>query len=271
MVLFPHCKINLGLFVLEKRADNFHNIETVFYPVDLCDALEIVPEKTKTVFNISGIKVPSALEDNLCMKAYHMIDDKYNVGPINMHLLKNIPIGSGLGGGSSDAVFTIKLLNSLFNLKITHSEMQEMSRQLGSDCAFFLEDKPMFALEKGDVFKPISLTLKGLFLVIVVPDINVNTAMAYSKIKVYKNRESISNIIQLPIENWKFELYNDFEFPIFEMFPQIENIKSKLYKLGALYASMSGSGSAVYGIFKEKVCLENKFKDCVVWKGECRV
>jgi len=271
MITFPNAKINLGLFVNEKRPDNYHNIETVFYPIMLSDALEVLPSKGQTRLNVTGIDIPSDNKDNLCIKAFNYMKAHYKIGELDIHLLKKIPIGSGLGGGSSDAAYTIKSISKLFNLNLSKDAMCKIASTLGSDCAFFIENKPLYAYKKGDMFESVELSLKGFYLVVVVPQLHVNTAMAYSKVKTQRNRENLKNIIALPIENWQFELYNDFEFPIFDLFPEIKTIKERLYKLGAVYASMSGSGSAVYGIFKQKVCIDNKFKNCFVWQEACSV
>ncbi len=272
MILFSNSKINLGLFVKEKRQDGYHNIETVFYPVDLCDALEIMPGKNKAAsLTVSGNTIPSGVDQNLCMRAYHLIKNNFDIAGVDMHLLKKIPIGTGLGGGSANAAFTLIALNNIFKLNLNEHQLSDLARELGSDCAFFIKNTPCFAHGKGDILEPIDLALNPYFMVIVIPDINVSTAMAYQKTVSHKNRESIRNIIQLPIENWRFELYNDFEYPIFELYPQIAGIKERLYKLGAVYASMSGTGSAVYGIFKDKVCLKKNFKKHFVWQGVCKI
>lgn len=268
MIAFPNCKINLGLFITEKRADGFHNLETVFYPIGLSDALEIVKTNNDFEFSVSGINIPSAKEDNICVKAYDLVKSKYNIGNVKMHLLKKIPVGSGLGGGSSDAVSTLKILDALFALKMTSDELYGFARQLGSDCSFFVDNKPKLAFERGDKFEAVDISFKGLHLVVIVPPFAVSTAEAYKMVKTFSNRESLSNIIKLPLQDWKFELYNDFEYTVFSKYPQIASIKEKLYKIGAVYASMSGSGSAVYGFFKEKPVL-GKFKDCVVWQQVC--
>ena len=270
MILFPNCKINLGLFVTEKRADGFHNLETIFYPIGLCDALEIVRTDNDFEFTVSGINIPSSIENNICVKAYNLVKEKYKIGNVKMHLLKKIPVGSGLGGGSSDAVCTLKILNTLFELNMTSDELYTFARQLGSDCSFFVDNKPKLAFEKGDKFETIDISFSGLHLVVIVPPLAVSTAEAYKMVKTFSNRESLSNIIKLPLQDWKFELYNDFEYTIFNKYPQIASIKEKLYKNGAVYASMSGSGSAIYGIFNEKPVL-GKFKDCYVWEQECEI
>jgi len=268
MIIFPNCKINLGLFVTEKRHDNFHNIQTVFYPVNLTDALEILPSNGRFEFNVTGIDLPND-NNNLCIKAYNILQKTYDLPPVKMHLHKKIPIGAGLGGGSSNAAFTINALNSLFELNMSIQEKEAVARSLGSDCAFFVNNKPVYATEKGDVFHNINLSLKAFYIVIVCPPIHVNTAWAYSKIKPLKTRAGLNDIIELSIEDWVFELYNDFEFPIFDIYPEIKTIKEELYNMGAVYASMSGSGASVYGLFHEHICLDNKFKNCFVWQGRC--
>jgi len=265
MIIYPNSKINLGLFVTSKRIDGYHNIETVFYPTTLCDALEIVKSDKVFELKVSGNNVAHLEIDNICEKAYLMLKNRYDLPPVKIHLLKNIPVGSGLGGGSSDAVYTLKLLNEIFNLNMNSTDFYFFARSLGSDCAFFVENTPKFAFEKGDVFEDIQLSLKGLWLAVVVPPVAVNTADAYKNVNMALQRECLKNIIKLPIQEWKFELYNDFEFSIFKKHTQIKVIKEKLYKIGAVYASMSGSGSAVYGIFNKEPRLPN-FQDCFVWK-----
>lgn len=269
MVVFPHCKINLGLFVTEKRADGFHNIETIFYPTTLCDILEIVKAEGNSKLTVTGIETGSA-EDNLCTKAYKLLQRDFKIGPVHMHLHKHIPVGSGLGGGSSDAVYTLKALNELFDLQFTDAQYFKYARQLGSDCSFFVNRLPQLAFEKGDIFKPVNLALADYYLVIIVPDISVNTAQAYSKIKPLNSRETLHKIISLPIQEWRYELYNDFEFVIFKMYPEIAAIKDALYKQGAIYASMSGSGSSVYGIFEEMPVLEG-FDNYYQWQEKCTI
>lgn len=268
MISFPHCKINLGLFVTGKRPDGYHNLETLFYPLTLCDALEIVPANSLS-FTAYGMPPSAAEGDNLCEKAYRMLAADYYVPPVAMHLIKKIPVGSGLGGGSSDAVATLKMLKALFELPVSDDALYNYARSLGSDCAFFLDNKPKLAYERGDVLEPVDFSLAGLHLLLVVPPIAVSTAEAYSHIKSYDNREALRNILKLPPENWKFELYNDFEFSVFKKHPLIKTLKEKLYKSGAVYASMSGSGSAVYGIYNNEPQLP-KLKDCFMWKEELK-
>lgn len=269
MVVFPNAKINLGLSVTEKRTDGFHNIETAFYPVPLRDALEIIPAKDgKTEFGFSGPNIPGTVENNLCFKAWELLKNDFHLPEIKFHLHKVIPMGAGLGGGSADGAFTIRLLNQVFNLKLTNGQMQDYARQLGSDCAFFIENKPVFAFGKGDLFEDTRVDLSGFYLILIKPTINVNTAGAYANIVPSRPAISIKEIIRLPVEKWKDLLQNDFETSVFKSYPEIETIKNQLYENGAVYASMSGSGSAVFGIFKTIIELKSLFPDFFCWSGK---
>ena len=268
MICFPNCKINLGLSVTKKRPDGFHNLETVMYPIKLHDILEIiVAPNSQFDFSSTGINIIGTDTDNLVVKAYKLLQSEHQLPPVKIHLHKIIPIAAGLGGGSSDAAFAIKLLNNLFNLGLPYSAMQEYARELGADCAFFIENKPVLATEKGDQFKPIDLNLKNYFFSVVKPDIQISTPEAYSWIKFKLKKPLLRDIIDQPIKNWRISLKNDFEEEIFKRHPEIKQLKDKLYQLGALYAAMSGSGSAVFGIFKEPVSLENKFQQHFSWTG----
>lgn len=255
MICFPNAKINLGLNITEKRSDGFHNIETIFYPIGWCDALEII-ETTSSAKNfnlqLSGIPVSGTIEDNLLYKAYQLIGKIKTVPNIDVHLHKALPMGAGLGGGSSDAAFFINLLNEQFSLKLTEDEKINCAKQLGSDCAFFIHNKPVFAEEKGDVFKPITLDLSNYYIAIIYPNIHSNTKDAYSLVKPTVPKTSILEIIKQPIESWKQELINDFENSIFNKYPVVEKTKQDLYTAGAFYACMSGSGSAVFGLFNNE-------------------
>lgn len=262
MITFPNAKINLGLNVIEKRSDGFHNIESVFYPIPLYDALEIMLGNKTDEFTISGTKIEGDLNDNLILKTLNAVRKNYEVPILKIHLLKNIPTGAGLGGGSSDAAFFLNQLNEVFALNISVEERKNIVTQLGSDCAFFIENKPAFATKKGDALNEINVSLKNYLLVLIKPDIYVSTPSAYKSIKPLQQQIKISEIIKLPVHKWKEHLINDFEKPVFEMHPEIKKIKEKLYKEGALYASMSGSGSSVYGIFEGKKDLKNKFENC---------
>ncbi len=269
MISFPNCKINLGLSVVEKRTDGFHDIETVFYPLKLCDVIEIIiSQDNKSDFQISGIPINGNSDTNLCIKTYELLKTKFNLHDVQIHLHKNIPVGAGLGGGSSDAVFTMKLLNELFLLQLSEAEQINYSKKIGSDCAFFVNNSPVFAYEKGDKFEAIDINLKEYYLVLVKPNVSVDTSFAYSKIIAKKPKNSIKEIIKLPISEWKQFLKNDFEDVIFEEFPEIEKVKNQLYDLGAIYSSMSGSGSVVYGIFKNKINIKDFFNNCFTWQGK---
>jgi 4-diphosphocytidyl-2-C-methyl-D-erythritol kinase len=267
MLAFCNAKINLGLNIVAKRSDGFHDIETVFYPIGLSDILEIVenPSSGNLEFTSSGLAVPGNI--NICERAFELIRNDYELPGVKAHLHKHIPIGAGLGGGSSDAAFFIKLINEKFELNISWGEMHHYARQLGSDCSFFITNKPAFAEEKGDQFERIELSLKGYFLVLVCPPIFVSTAEAYSGAKPVKPDSSIEeNILKFPIDQWKEVIVNDFEKHIFKAYPRIAEIKTELYKAGAVYASMSGSGSSVYGLFSEKAELKSSFPTDFVWE-----
>ena len=266
MISFPNAKINLGLHVSRKRDDGFHDIETVLYPVPLCDALEIHPSgESKSALYLYGTPIPGG-GDNLCMKAFDLMQQEYDLPTVNMHLLKQIPTGAGLGGGSSDAAQTLVLLNRLFSLGMSDNSLEDVARQVGSDCAFFIRNRPVIAYGRGDRFNPIELRLGGKYLLIIKPDIHISTAEAYAMIRPVSGRPSPQEIVKRPIEEWKDLLVNDFEKPLFEKYPEIGSIRAKIYEMGAIYASMSGSGSAVYGIFNTLPSIEQKdFNGCFIW------
>lgn len=249
MLRFPNAKINLGLHVCRKRDDGFHNIETIFYPLQLCDALEILPSgKEESSLELYGTSLPPGGE-NLCMKAVNLLKQHYDFPAVDMHLIKNIPAGAGLGGGSSDAAQTLLILNELFSLHISSADLETLASELGSDCAFFIRNKPLFASGRGNIFSPVELDLSNKYIRIEKPNIHISTPEAYSLITPIPDRPSLRNIIQKPITEWKDLLVNDFEKPIFEKHPTIRSLRDKMYEEGAVYAAMSGSGSAVFGIF----------------------
>jgi 4-diphosphocytidyl-2-C-methyl-D-erythritol kinase len=260
MVLFPNCKINLGLHILAKREDGFHNLETVFYPMGLKDALEIIPSANTTAaieFSSSGLTVDGNTNDNICIKAYHLLKKDFPRLPhIKMHLHKAIPMGAGLGGGSADGAFALQLLNKKFNLNISTPQLLNYAAQLGSDCPFFIINKPSYATSRGEKFEDINLDLSTYKIALINPGIHINTGWAFSQLSPALPQKSITTIIQQPIETWKAELKNDFEKPVFEKNPEIKNIKEELYHLGAVYACMSGSGSTVFGIFENNISLQ---------------
>jgi 4-diphosphocytidyl-2-C-methyl-D-erythritol kinase len=258
MLTFPNAKINLGLHVHRKRADGYHDIDTVFYPVPLTDALEIIPlppkESTSSFpFSLSGAEVKGRLTSNLCVLAYKMLKkDHPQLPKIKMHLHKIIPSGAGLGGGSSDAAFTLVLLNKMFNLGISTEKLMQYAAELGSDCPFFIINRPCFGCGRGEVLQPVDVSLSAYTLIIVNPGIHVDTGLAFLNIIPAVPEKSVKDIITtFPVERWKDELHNDFEKVIFPRHPEIVDIKDELYRKGAIYASMSGSGSTVYGIFKK--------------------
>jgi 4-diphosphocytidyl-2-C-methyl-D-erythritol kinase len=266
MVLFPNAKINLGLQVHQKRTDGFHNIETVFYPFPLCDAIEmIVAQDQKFGFSSSGIPIPGRPEENLCIRAWELMQKDFGLPMVKIHLHKVIPMGAGLGGGSSDGAFILKLINSLFKLNLTDTALQDYARILGSDCAFFIKNKPAFAFGRGDQFEALPLDLSGFFAVLVKPDVHISTSNAYAAITPAKSEIQLPLVIKKPISEWKSVIYNDFENPVFEQHPIIEKIKNQLYERGAVFALMSGSGSAVFGIFEREVDLKEDFRNDYYW------
>lgn len=252
MVLFPNCKINLGLNITGKRSDGYHDLETVFYPVHLKDAVEVI-ESSSFQFSTSGLTIDGNTENNLCSKAYHLLKkDLPHLPTIQMHLHKAIPMGAGLGGGSADGAFTLKLLNKKIQLGLSEKQLINYSLQLGSDCPFFIINKPCYATGRGENLEQIDLDLSNYKIVIVHPGIHISTAWAFENITPQKPERSVKEIIQQPIETWKSELNNDFEEPVFTKYPEIKKIKDELYNASAVYASMSGSGSAVYGFFDKQ-------------------
>ncbi|MFC2118858.1 4-(cytidine 5'-diphospho)-2-C-methyl-D-erythritol kinase [Bacteroidota bacterium] len=257
MLLFPNTKINIGLNITEKRNDGFHNIESLLYPIGLSDILEVVemsgsPGNSGYKFNQTGYKLDIPTEKNLCVKAYNLLSGYYDLPAVSIHLHKIVPTGSGLGGGSSDAVYILKVLNEMFFLDIQESKMIEFSSMLGSDCPFFVKNQASFVKGRGEIISNSDLKLSGLFLTLVIPGIHIDTKFAYSIVKPKKPDKSIEEIIKYPLSRWKGLLKNDFEKEIFRVSPEIGFIKQELYNMGAIYASMTGSGSSVYGIFKKR-------------------
>lgn len=258
MISFPNAKINLGLYITSKRSDGYHDIESCFYPIPWLDVLEIIPSK-ELKFTSSGISVPGSIEDNLCLKAYHLLKTDFDIPNIDIHLHKVIPIGAGLGDGSSDAAFTLKMLNEKFELDINTQQLENYAAQLGSDCSFFVKNKPVLATKTGIEFSDINIDLTGKHLVIVKPNIHISTLEAYASISPKSLKTSVREIIEnYKITEWRSSLHNDFEDSIFKNHPKIESIKNEMYKKDAIYASMTGSGSAVYGIFEQPVDMEIK-------------
>lgn len=269
MILFPNAKINLGLDILRKREDGYHDIETVMVPVPWCDILEIVPAKgTETTLTTSGREVNCPPEKNLVMKAYRALEQQTPIPPVDIYLRKIIPDGAGLGGGSADAAFTLRGLNELLSLGLSDENLADIASGIGADCPFFIYNRPMLCTGTGTEMTPIDLNLKGMTIAIVKPDVSVPTAKAYSKTRPATPAVSIRDIITLPVAEWQMKLKNDFEPSVFPEYPAISEIKEELMKLGAVYTAMSGSGSSVFGIYESDILaddLSSKFKDCQVF------
>ncbi|WP_289705736.1 4-(cytidine 5'-diphospho)-2-C-methyl-D-erythritol kinase [Bacteroides acidifaciens] len=272
MIVFPNIKINLGLSITEKRPDGYHNLETVFYPVALEDALEIraLPEADKKItLHQYGMEIAGKPEDNLVAKAYSLLDKEFHLPPVEIHLYKHIPSGAGLGGGSSDAAFMLKLLNGHFHLNLSEEQLEIYAATLGADCAFFIKNKPVYAEGIGNIFSPIELSLKGYQIMIVKPDVFVSTREAFANIHPHHPEYPVKEVIRRPVAEWKDILINDFEASVFPQHPVIGEIKQELYNQGALYASMSGSGSSVFGLFAPDAALPeiNRKSNSFCFKG----
>lgn len=252
MITFPNAKINLGLNITEKRPDGYHNLETIFYPIPLEDALEACPRKEglgSYSLSQSGLSIEGDAENNLVVKAYKLLDETYHLPPVDIYLHKHIPSGAGLGGGSADAAFMLKLLNRMYRLNLTDDQLEAYAARLGADCAFFVRNQPTYAEGIGNIFSPVELSLAGWQLLLVKPNIFVSTRDAFARIRPRRPKRNLRDLISQPVESWKDYMINDFEESVFPQFPAIGYIKAELYRLGAVYASMSGSGSSVYGLF----------------------
>lgn len=260
MLAFANAKINLGLNVTKKRSDGYHNLETVFYPAKVYDVIEIT-DADVTSCEIKGIDIPGDAADNICLKAYQLLAKDFELPPQKITLLKNIPVGAGVGGGSADAAFLIKLLNDKFALGLAVTQMEEYARVLGADCAFFIENKPVFADARGDQFTPVTVDLSAYFMVLVKPSVHVSTADAFAGLTPAQPVANLKLLISRPVSEWKEVMKNDFEGPIFSKYPEIATIKAQLYHAGATFALMSGSGSSVFAIFDQAVTLPELEKD----------
>jgi len=262
MIVYPNAKINIGLNIVRKREDGFHDIESIFYPVNWSDELKI--EKAASLkFTSSGIDIPGDANDNLCVKAYELIKADHSIEPVNIHLDKRIPIGAGLGGGSADASYTLKALNELFDLNLTDDQLISYAKQLGSDCAFFIKNESMFCYGKGDEFDSIQFSLSCFKIVLVNPGIHIGTAEAYAGVQPKSPNQLIKSINDCRQDEWKTWLHNDFEDSIFPNHSSIKELKDRMYELGATYAAMTGSGSTVFGLFYKdlEIDFESHFKD----------
>ena len=258
MVVFPNAKINLGLNILNKRKDGFHNLETIFFPIPIKDVLEIIPS-AKFEFTTSGNIIDVKPEENICVKAYQLLKKDFSeLSFIKMHLHKATPLGAGLGSGSADGAFTLTLLNKIFNLNLSTDQLINYAVQLGSDCPFFIYNSPCFASGRGEILEKINLDLSTYKIIVINPGIHVSTGWAFTQLTLPIPVKSIRDIIHQPISTWKNNLKNDFEEPVFKQHPEKKSNKDEVYNQGAIYASMSGSGSSVHGIFLFTVQLYTK-------------
>ena len=270
MIYFSPAKINLGLQIIEKRRDGFHNLSSVMYPVPLCDIIEIAQlpgQEIPMQFSQSGIPVDADPEENLCMKAWRLLSAERPLPHLAIHLYKQIPVGAGLGGGSSNASTVLSALNALAASPLTSGRLRELAEALGSDCPFFLQTRPMMMEGRGELLSQVDVSLSSLYLVILFPHIHISTAEAYSGVTPQMPGAHLRQLISLPVDQWKGQVTNDFEHSIFERYPGLESYKSALYRAGALYASMSGSGSSLYGLFIGRPELPGEIRKHVIWAG----
>ncbi len=271
MVSFSNAKINLGLNIVSRRPDGYHNIETVFYPIQMRDAIEIIPmEKVadnKSEYQLfqSGIEIKGNPEDNLIIKALKLVKEVRDIPPVDIHLLKTIPFGAGLGGGSSNAAVMLKALNKRFDLQLSRETLLDMALKIGADCSFFIENQPAYAIGIGEQMEKVQIDLEQYYFLLIKPDISVNTKWAYSVITPQQPKLSLKEVIAHPMTEWKELMHNDFEEPIFQKHSIIKDIKEELYKMDALYVSMSGSGSSVYAFFNKQPKNNPIFKDFFSW------
>jgi len=270
MLVFPKAKINLGLRVTGKRSDGYHDIETVFYPVNLCDVLELVADSKgaeRDTLTLTGFELPGSKEDNIVLRAVSRLREVFPIPLLRIHLHKSIPSGAGLGGGSSDAAFMLRAINRTFGLSLSVDELKEIAAGLGSDCPFFIDCQPAFASGKGEILSPVGDVLAGFYTVLINPGISVSTKEAYKNCTPSKPGKSLQELITSPVAEWKDLIVNDFEKTVFLIHPQIKSIKQVLYSSGAIFSSMSGSGSTVYGIFYEKPAIPVNLRKYVIYEG----
>ncbi len=274
MLLFPHAKINIGLNIVRKRPDGYHDLETVFYPIPLQDVLETKPLKGSNapyLFQLAGNDIQTQAEDNLVVKVYMAMKEEFDLPAIDIYLYKRIPTGAGLGGGSSDAAQMMKAINEDFDLGLTEVEMERRIAAFGADCAFFIQGRPVYATGIGERLTPLDFSLKGMTIVLVKPSLSVSTKAAYQHVVPRQPEKELREAIQAPVEQWRTTVFNDFEDYVFTAYPQIAAIKSTLYDMGAVYASMSGSGSSVYGLFNiPPADAREIFPDCFVFQQKIR-
>jgi 4-diphosphocytidyl-2-C-methyl-D-erythritol kinase len=251
LIVYPNCKINLGLHIVSKRTDGYHNLETIFYPLPLFDVMELL-DTDETRITTMGVPIPGKPEDNVVLKAYNLLKTDFpQLPPVHFYLLKNIPTGAGLGAGSANGAFTLMALNNKFALKITTEQLLNYALQLGSDCPFFIKNSPCFATGRGENFSPIPVDLSAYKILIVNPGIHISTSWAFSKLCPKQPHHSLPELISNPVNTWKSIITNDFESVVFQAYPEIENIKMQLYECGAVFSLLSGSGSTVYALFNK--------------------
>ncbi len=283
MVVFPNIKINIGLSITSKRADGYHNIESVMIPIPWCESLEVLEhsgeaalegvnaqqtEVGKATFYSYGLPIPGKAEKNLCIRVFELLESWFNLPATDIHLLKALPIGAGLGAGSADAAFCLRALKDFYNLKISDFEAKELLSKIGSDCPFFWDNKPVFAFGKGDELRPIDLDLSNYWICLIHPNLAISTQEAYAGVNPKQPIIDLNLIAALPIETWKEVVKNDFEDSLFPKYPLLEEIKNKLYGMDAVYASMSGSGSTMYGIFDHEPRLPEEWLNYSNWIGK---
>lgn len=265
MITFPIAKINLGLNIVERRSDGYHNLETVFYPIPIKDAIEInvmhndFPSSVDCDLKVSNMDIKGDEQKNLVVKAYNLLAEGHKLPRIHVHLYKNIPTQAGMGGGSSDCAFMLKLLNEQFNLNLSDCDLERYACQLGADCPFFIKSRPAYAEGIGEILTPINIDLKGWHLSVIRPDVPIPTKEAFALIKPRPTIKKCIEIVKQPVETWKHELHNDFEESVFASHPELAEIKKQLYTLGATYASMSGSGSSIYALSRTPIDIQQSF------------
>jgi 4-diphosphocytidyl-2-C-methyl-D-erythritol kinase len=266
MVLFPNAKINLGLFVTKKRVDGFHELETCFFPIPWSDILEITPALAFK-FSSSGLPISGEIHDNLCYKAFLALSENLKIPNVHIHLHKIIPMGAGMGGGSSNAAFTLMGVRDLFELPLTNQELFPYAQKLGSDCAFFLNNEAQFGIGKGDELTPIPTSLRGLYAIILYPNFGISTQKAYAGIEPNLASGFLPDLLKSPMPTWKHTIKNDFEKALFVEYPLLAEIKQDMYDLGAVYAAMSGSGSTIFGLFNKEVSPKDSWSNFLKWEG----
>lgn len=268
MISYPNAKINIGLHVTNRRTDGFHDIDTLMVPVPFCDIVELMPATgDTTVFSSSGLTIEGPVDANLCLKAFYALSARYDLPPVHIHLHKRIPMGSGLGGGSSDAAFVLKMLNDMHQLDLRDDQLEEVAAAIGSDCPFFIRNRPAIATGRGDLLQMSSIALAGFHIRIVMPEFRISTAEAYRWVQPDPSRPGVEDLTAQSIESWSTHLTNDFEDSVLARFPEGRKILAMLYESGALYAQMSGSGSAFYGLYSDRPGISEVMSSMIVFEG----